>query len=1385
MNLFRRLPFAVACWVITLLAHIATPMPQARGDESDARQREFFEARIRPALVRYCYECHNSRGVAEGDLVLDHRSGWQQGGSGGAVIVPGDPAGSRLLLTLRHQIDGLEMPQGGERLPVATIADFEQWIGSGAFDPRDQPPTDEELVAATSWESILQKRKQWWSFRPIVATAPPEGDGLPWNDHPVDRFIISKMHQAGLQPSPLSDAEPLVRRLFFALTGLPPTPEQAQHWSKELREAAEPRRTLVWRQLVRELLDSPQFGHRWARHWMDWIRYAESHGSEGDPEIVGAWHYRDYLIRALNGDVPYDQLLQEHLAGDLLPHPRRDPHTGNNESLLATAHWRMVFHGFAPTDALDEKVRFVDQQIDTFSKTFLGLTVSCARCHDHKFDAISQQDYYALFGIFGSCRPGRAVLESPAAIGIHSDELTQWKSALRTALCEQWTESLAALRVELVSRAASSDTAASDAVPLLRPLLEIRDAIASGESFATAWRPQQSRSAAAIENWQAFQDRPAVGRWDFAASDSPLPIYRDGPSVATPVARSGELVIDPAGDRVLLGIYPQGTYSHRLSTKHPGRLTTADQQLGDDLEWWVQVRGDGSAGLRYVVQDYPRSGTVYPQRRPKDVWQWERFDLSYWSGDDVHLELVTALDAPLLVQQQPRSWFGVRQAVLQPRGSGAPPRFDEAWQEVFAITQASPPQDIRDLVDAYVEAIARAIAAWSQDRASDGQALLLDACLQAGLLANHRGSSATVDQWLEKYRRLEAEIPIGTRVPTLVETAAADQPLMVRGDHRQLADLVPRRFLEAIDSQPYATTKSGRWELAQDCLRPDNPLVRRVIVNRLWHHLFGQGIVRTPNNFGWLGDRPTHPELLDWLATELPRRDWSLKQMIELLVTSRTWQLSSLPTAAATEIDPDNRYWSHARVRRLEAEAIRDQLLSLSGRLDLTPFGPSVAGDVPRRSIYVRVRRNALEPFLRAFDFPEPASTVGRRDVTNVPAQSLTMLNEPQVQQWAAEWADQVVRDETLTDDSAKIKAMFWSALGRDATPNELRQTEAYLKQVRQRNLADQQQRRQLDDSLARSQQQHDRLFQQVRNRLAEAESAAGSESASDSLRQRTASRKSPEPTWMWDFGTGAANATPIAGDSPPLQLHGGAEVRDQALQLHSGGYAVSTPLDRPLQAKTLEAWVQLDRLDQRGGGVLSVQSPDGGVFDAIVFGERDPQQWLAGSDHFHRTQAFAGPSETEANQRPVHVAVVYHADGRVVGYRDGLPYGRPYQSNGPHTFSEGKFVVGLGVRHLPAAGNRLLIGAIRRARIYDRALTDAEVQSSFAAAEGRITDQQVRESMTAAEQELIQRGTEQRRSWRAQRETLGPAVDVTDPAVPYVDLAQAFFTLQELIFLR
>lgn len=1237
---------------------------------------EFFESRIRPVLAQDCYECHNSNGKAKGKLILDHREPMMKGGSSGPAIIPGDADESLLIQAIRHEFDDLEMPKAGVMLDEAIIEDFVKWVNMGAPDPRDAPPSAEELAEDAGWDAILERRKAWWSFQSINEKIVPSSEA-----HPVDEFIRQKVKEAGLEPSPAAESHVLVRRLYFALTGLPPTPEQVNEFEEKGYEA-----------VVDELLASPHFGEKWARHWMDWIRYAESHGSEGDPKIPNAHLYRDYLIRALNADVPYDQLIREHVAGDLLPNPRVNPELAINESLIGTAHWRMVFHGFAPTDALDEKVRFTDDQINVFTKAFLGLTVSCARCHNHKFDAISQADYYALFGILGSTRPASAAIELPEKRLVNRQELKDLKPKIREAISADWLKALK-----------ESD----------KGIKVVEERIASGAKH-----------------------------WDLSDPETYQSWFQYGDGLQAEPAESGAFAIMPGGKNALLDVFPAGTYSNLVTDKAGAILTSPDFHLDGEYELYLHVRGGGEAMARYVVQNYPRRGTVYKVDSLKEDdkqsgWRWLKFDLAYWSGDDIHIELATALDAPLLVKNNDRSWFGIREARLVKKGDLGPVK-------------------VTKTVDS--SALKAAIEAWGGNSATDAQSEILSAALRQGALPNDLSKLPSARPLIDQYRGLESEIPVATRIPTLAEWRGEDQPLFDRGNHKKPLEPVSRRFLDAIDNTPYESPKSGRLELADDLLRPDNPFTRRVIVNRIWHHLFGRGLVSTPDNFGRLGVEPTHPELLDYLATRFVNKDgWSLKSLIRFLVTSETWQQASLPSELAANKDPSNELLSHANVRRLEAEAIRDQFLAVSGNLDRTQFGPAAAGTSNRRSVYVSVIRNRMDPFLATFDAPVPFSTKGSRDVTNVPAQSLMLMNDKFVSGAAANFARR----------TESVEAMWMMALGRTPSAEELAAAEAFLRGTEQRYESVENERSELAQQIQEQKRQIAAIKQPVRSRLEKELNSKGEVLVSG-----------PEPYSHWKFDQ---NLRDEMGNLDAV-ANGTARLDGDALILDGAGFVSTPPLKQRLNERTLEVLVQLDGLAQRGGGAITVQDLQGGGFDSIVFGERTPGHWLAGSNHFRRTDDLKGSKEAEAHKEPVRISMVYDADGTIRAYRNGVPYGVPYRKSDLQTYEKGASQIVFGIRHGTRVGSgRMLEGRILEAKLYDRALSEEEVSAAMT---GRrfISDREVLAALTDAERTKIDELQTSIQGLSTSLQQFGPKPGARQA---WTDLAHSIFNLKEFIYVR
>ena len=1024
---------------------------------------EHFERKIRPLLEDKCYACHSADAPSIfANLRLDSRAGLLRGGDSGPAVVPGDSASSLLLRAVRGEAK-VPMPPTG-RLSDEQIADLASWVDGGSPWPDEQGPG---LPDPSEAFDLQRRRDEHWAWQPLRAGPPPSVANEDWPRSPVDRFILSELEKQGLAPARRANRHTLLRRVSFALTGLPPTP-------KDVGSFLEDDSSRAFENAVDRLMASPHFGERLARHWMDLVRYTESHGSEGDPDVPEAWRYRDYLIRAFNSDVPYDQLLREHLAGDLLTEPRYNELAGLNESLLATSHYRMIEHGFQPVDPWEDRVKWTDNQIDVFSKAFQGLTVSCARCHDHKFDAISQRDYYALFGIFASARPVQRAVDTSNLLRKHEDELRGMKQRVRQEVASVWLEAVAALRSQLREGRGTFGPALEEAAcepdsPLF-PWVELSGR--SGPEIEAGWRrlaEDWARQRAARErfNQERFQAiwRPGLDQSGW---------LRLGTGLRTTSSQAGEFSVVPEGHRIIEGIYAPGVYTGLLSRRHNGVLQSPRFTIDTDYISFL-VQGGGFSAVRLIVENYavPRGG-IYDQlySPKKDDPIWRSWDTTYWKGFSAYLEFATMRDATNFrldaedsrkdpkpePRKDGRSYFGALAVAFH--DDKATPK--EQAAALGYLLEGPAPENVEELAQRYADRLREAVHAWRDGATTARQASYLNSFVRLGLLPSTLGASDRLDGLVAAYRELEEKVPTFRRAPSVLDEAGPDQPLLVRGDHKNLGERVPRRYLEALGGESYSDPATTRLRLAEQVTDQRNPLTARVMVNRIWGHLFGRGLVATVDNFGRVGDTPSHPELLDYLADQFMREGWSIKGLIRRLVLTATYQLRSEPSARAAELDPDSRLLQHMPMRRLEGEAIRDSLFAVSGRLDRKVSGPSVnvhyafakgkslggpeKGPLDgqgRRSVYQEIRRNAHNPFLEVFDQPKSSATRGRRDTTNVPAQSLTMLNSPLVLSQVKFWGQQLAARSDAPSDT--VRTMFLGALGRPPTPLELDRSLGYL----------------------------------------------------------------------------------------------------------------------------------------------------------------------------------------------------------------------------------------------------------------------------------------------------------------------------------------------------
>jgi hypothetical protein len=1047
---------------------------------------EFFEKKIRPLLVTHCYECHSSDArKLGGGLLLDSREDLRKGGDSGPAIEPGEVDTSLLISAVRYTDESVKMPPKG-KLPATAIADLEAWVKMGAPDPRVKTAAGK---ATQSWPDILRARRDWWSLQPVSPPAVPQPKNAAWSDQAVDRFILARLEAAELAPAEAADPVLLARRTSLVLTGLPPSPQQIAAFARDV--AQEKGRYAALEQLVDDLLASPHFGERWARHWMDVVRFTETHGNEWNYEVHHAWRYRDYLIRAFNADVPYNQFVREHIAGDLLPRPRWNEQERFNESVIGTAFYR--FGEVNHDDCIDlREIGFdlADNQIDTLTKAFQATTVACARCHDHKLDAISTHDYYAMLGVL---RSSRMVSHSIDAADVNvnlTGQLRQLKVELRKELAAVWQSEVPAIG-RYITAAQAQRAARADADELAKDLDKVRlekwvaalkiekapledpleparrlsiPAAADPAMLPAEWRKLVDEYALQDRDRTAFNQNQFVTFADFRSS--PCDDWqiggqglREGPN------RSGEFVLQAEGDSLVKSILPAGRFTHALSEKLNGTLRSSVIPTGKKNISFL-VAGQRSSALRLVSNNCQLNYKNYRALTSGDL-TWVTFS----PPDDreslrTYAELMTMFDNPKFPDQlsalgndpanyklpwnkaaeNPRSWFGVTRAVLH--DGPEPPKAELA--HLRPLLAGAEPSCIADVAARYVASIENALRAWANDQATDDDVLWLDSLLRRELLDNRLTASPRLESLARQYRTVEAELSLPRISPGIGDGGPGyEQPVFVRGDCLRPGEAVPRRYLEVLSNtrDTFAAPGSGRIELADRIASANNPFTARVMVNRIWQHLFGIGLVRTVDDFGHVGDLPSHPELLDYLAAKFVEDGWSVKRLIRTIVLSRTFGLANQPSAAAKELDPQNRLLSHYPARRLEAEAIRDAILATSGRLDPTLFGMSVqpfreqdnadrrlfAGPLDgngRRSIYIKNNLMEAPKFLGAFNFPGGKVAQGKRDVTNVPAQALALLNDPFVLQQAEAWATRLIAQPDATIAS-RIDAMFQSALGR------------------------------------------------------------------------------------------------------------------------------------------------------------------------------------------------------------------------------------------------------------------------------------------------------------------------------------------------------------------
>ena len=1028
-------------------------------------KRDFFESQVRPLLVDRCVGCHGPE-KQKGELRLDHLDFAKRGGESGPALVPGDPEMSRMVKGIRYEDVNFQMPPK-KKLSSNEILILEQWIAEGAFWPEEPLPGGGQKEAEAF--PLLARKESQWAFQPVLATPPPRTQNREWVQNPVDAFILNKLEKAGIQPNPPADRHVLIRRAYFDLLGLPPTPEQVRAFVNNPDENA-------FEKLVDELLLSSHFGERWARKWMDLVRYAETLGHEFDYVIPNAWRYRDYLIRAFNADVPYDQFVLEHVAGDTLENPRRNPEKGFNESAIATGFYWFTQQTHSPVDIRQYQADMVDNQIDVFSKTFLGLTVACARCHDHKFDPITTKDFYSLYGTLTSSRYHQIELTEPKAWDAAREKKTKWISQFKSAQADAWKNQLGAFQNDLVAQL-TQDNEKTDTGEI-----ESKEEAEDSNNYINAWRPifQESQETTdpkvtAASQLQTWTNRPelSIEHWDNRGQAWDL----------QPELIQSDRWTPESGWEFSLSAGPKsGLESDRLQ----GALRSPTFEIKEKFIH-IRVRGKGTR-INLVVDNFniirdPIYGDLKKNINMVEPG-WVRMNTAMWVGRSAYLEFIDMEVGDLSTGAYPNQAY-LNVESLQFSDSPSAPDWQglsvaSAWKvlfpnEVGAVECAS---DITQRAELLADNLKETLEAWGAGASSAGDWSAEEILARKTLLSAAAKSPALQmapewsEPWIAGWKDLESQIPSPIYAPGMIEGDPISERVYIRGNPKNYGEVAHRNFLEAFleqNEREAATspfTGSGRREWADFLTDPRNPLTSRVMVNRIWAHLFGQGISPSVDNFGELGREPTHPELLDFLAQWYVTNEWSNKSLMRMLMTSSAYQMSSHPSDSRTEeMDPSNDLLHRFRLRRMDGEAIRDKILTLSGRLDRSVAGPSIPiyltpfmdgrgrpgksgpldGD-GRRSVYVEVRRNFLSPMMLAFDTPQPSSTVGQRSVSNVPAQALILMNDPFVHEEADLWAKRLLEND-FNSVPKLIDRAFEMAFGREAESFETKIITDFLSQ--------------------------------------------------------------------------------------------------------------------------------------------------------------------------------------------------------------------------------------------------------------------------------------------------------------------------------------------------
>lgn len=1119
--------------VVLALAHFtqacnlrAADTPEASSSDTPKASQEqiaFFESKVRPLLHQHCVECHSDDNP-ESELSLESRVGLMRGGKLGKAVVPTKPKESLLISAVNHD-EFLKMPPK-DKLATAELALLTKWVAMGAPWPEmastseDKEATDPAVVksdADSESFTFTEEQKAFWSFQPLRRPAVPLHSSSDWMRSPVDSFILQKLTDRGLTAAPPASKRHLIRRATYDLIGMPPTEEEIEAFLSDHSPDA-------FATVVERLLSSPRYGEKWGRHWLDVARYAESNGLDENIAYANAFRYRDYVISSFNSDKPYDRFVQEQIAGDLLEEDQNDDNS--LQRFVATGFLAIGAKMLAEDDPMKMQMDIIDEQLNTLCQAFMGLTIGCARCHDHKFDPIPTTDYYALAGIFKSTK----TMENHKVVAMWFErplasptELEQIQSIDRDI--ESVKKSTKKLQKD-ASQRVFKEMQNSIADNLLATVelneFEAQAKARIGRGLQLDGKAYPVNNGYALIEAEGFQRGGAIRDSENYGKDIGV-ILSTGEvdfEFDLEVATAGRYAIElryAAKEHRPLRILLDG-----VEVEPSAASNTTSSWHPDSQAWFLGGFVELSAGkhvLRFESKTpLPHLDQIALIFQTEQAWPFEEepFSLSRWSAKRQIFfpSLIlwgTYLDTLQTRKQEDDVSTRAAFFALWSRLRETSSQFTQAAKEAYAelemdtpLRQKTPeilrtavlaqqPNSLRQLANVYQATIQQLlnpddvlVDEARKVEKNEAEKSGLDETELGRLREEFNGRNSPLviaKQNIERFyssveraqaaelttklaaleqRRPNPPMAMGTR-----ESEAEDLKVHLRGSHVVLGKLVSRRFPKILAGEhqaPLSKSSSGRLELARWMTQPDHPLTSRVIANRVWHWHFGRGIVSSVDNFGMLGQQPSHPELLDWLACELVDSGWSIKQLHRTIMLSQTYQMGTQYQSAAAELDPENELRWRFQRRRLTAEETRDSILSIGSGIDHTMYGSLMnfenhsyvnttggSGTVDysnaRRTIYLPVIRSGVFDVLQTLDFPDPAMINGKRETSTVAPQALLMMNSDLIFEQTNHLVEQQMSQSL--DDAQRISVAYHRILKRAPELEEIISAATYVQNVR------------------------------------------------------------------------------------------------------------------------------------------------------------------------------------------------------------------------------------------------------------------------------------------------------------------------------------------------